>query len=214
MKVEVRLVHRLEGRNQHRKILGQTAGHDGIDRGTMEGQLKSGRRVARDHRLRGPALVAKRGVHALKGRRNDRQTVGPPFFIAIVDRREQIVGNLVDAGIKWHERLAAFWMVMTASPRSTSLTPVGCQCHLIPRHPTATIAHRRSASAPSSRAPGADLSLSIEARPGRISTMAWHALLPRARRGRWSRNKGRHYHRSAQPAGHTSEGVSRPRSAG
>src|SRR5262245_18054862 len=102
MKVEVRLVHRLEGRNQHRKILGQAASHDGVYRSGMDRQLKSGGRVGRNHRLWGSTLESKRRVHALNRWRNNRQAIGPPLLITVVDGGEQVVRDLVDAGIARH----------------------------------------------------------------------------------------------------------------
>ena len=43
VEVEVRPVHRLEGRDQHREILRQAAGHHGVDRGGMQRQVEAGR---------------------------------------------------------------------------------------------------------------------------------------------------------------------------
>src|SRR5262245_55255167 len=144
MKVEVGLVHRLKSRDQHRKILGPAAGHDGVDRGGMDRQLKSGRRVGRDHRLRRPPLVSKRGVHALQRWGDHRQTIGPAFLIAVVDCREQIVGNFVDAGIKWHARLAgAFWW-MWQLHGSANLAPDESESHLIHRQRTPAFADASS----------------------------------------------------------------------
>ena len=98
MEIEARQIHSLEGGDQNREVIGQAAGHHGIDGEGVQRQLETGRRVRRDDRLGRPAFEGQHRGDPIDGRRHDRQTIGPALRVAVVDGGEQVVGDVVDAG--------------------------------------------------------------------------------------------------------------------
>ena len=96
VKVEFRLVHRLERGGQDREIFRQASGHDGIDRGGMHRQLQPGGGVSGDHRLRWPPFVGKRRLDPVEHGRNDRQAIGPTLLVAVIEGGQDVVRNFVD----------------------------------------------------------------------------------------------------------------------
>jgi len=98
MEIELRPVHRLEGRDQHGKIFRQASGHDGIDGGCMQGKVEAGRGMMRDHRVGWACVGREHRLHAVDDRRDDGQAVGPALLVAKIDGGQQVVRHLMDAG--------------------------------------------------------------------------------------------------------------------